>query len=61
MQQARLADLTVVRDPATPEEVSSSAALHAVLFDSGRPLLIAPQSGADDGRQADLPRVERLG
>ena len=42
-QQARLADLTVVRHPATPEEVSSSAALHAVLFDSGRPLLIAPQ------------------
>jgi nucleotide-binding universal stress UspA family protein len=42
-QQARLADLTVVRHPATREEVSSSAALHAVLFDSGRPLLIAPQ------------------
>ena len=36
-QQARLADLTVVRHPATPEEVSSSAVLHAVLFDSGRP------------------------
>jgi nucleotide-binding universal stress UspA family protein len=42
-QQARLADLTVVRHPATREEVSSSAVLHAVLFDSGRPLLIAPQ------------------
>ena len=42
-QQARLADLTVVRHPATPEEVSSSDVLHAVLFDSGRPLLIAPQ------------------
>jgi nucleotide-binding universal stress UspA family protein len=42
-QQARLADLTVVRHPATPEEVSSSDTLHAVLFDSGRPLLIAPQ------------------
>ena len=41
-QQARLADLTVVRHPATPEEVSSSDVLHAVLFDSGRPLLIAP-------------------
>jgi len=38
-QQARLA---VVRHPATPEEVSSSAVLHAVLFDSGRPLLVAP-------------------
>ena len=42
-QQARLADLTVVRHPATPEEASSSDVLHAVLFDSGRPLLIAPQ------------------
>jgi nucleotide-binding universal stress UspA family protein len=42
-QQARLTDLTVVRHPATPEEVSSSHTLHAVLFDSGRPLLIAPQ------------------
>jgi nucleotide-binding universal stress UspA family protein len=42
-QQARLVDLTVVRHPATPEEVSSSDILHAVLFDSGRPLLIAPQ------------------
>jgi len=42
-QQARLADLTVVRHPATPEEVSSSDVLHAVLFDSGRPLLVAPQ------------------
>jgi hypothetical protein len=42
-QQARLADLTVVRHPATPEEVSSSDVLHAVLFDSGRPLLIAPR------------------
>ena len=41
-QQARLADLTVVRHPATLEEVSSSDVLHAVLFDSGRPLLIAP-------------------
>jgi hypothetical protein len=39
-QQARLADLTVVRHPATPEEVSSSDVLHAVLFDSGRPLLL---------------------
>ena len=42
-QQARLADLTVVRHPATSEEMSSSDALHAVLFDSGRPLLIAPR------------------
>jgi nucleotide-binding universal stress UspA family protein len=43
-QQARLADLTVVPHPEAGDEVSSSDALHAVLFDSGRPVLIAPQS-----------------
>lgn len=42
-QQARLADLTVVPHPEASEDVSSSDALHAVLFDSGRPVLIAPQ------------------
>jgi len=42
-QQARLADLTVVPHPETSEDVSSSDALHAVLFDSGRPVLVAPQ------------------
>ncbi len=41
-QQARLADLTVVPHPEANEDVSSSDALHAVLFDSGRPVLIAP-------------------
>ena len=41
-QQARLADLTVVPHPDAGEDVSSSDALHAVLFDSGRPVLIAP-------------------
>ena len=41
-QQARLADLTIVPHPETGSEVSSSDALHAVLFDSGRPVLIAP-------------------
>ena len=40
--QARLADLTVVPHPASSKEVSSSEALHAVLFDSGQPVLIAP-------------------
>ena len=39
---ARLADLTVVPHPASAD-VSSSNALHAVLFDSGRPVLIAPR------------------
>ena len=42
-QQARLADLTVVPHPEAADDVSSSDALHAVLFDSGRPVLIAPQ------------------
>ncbi|MBN8904781.1 MAG: universal stress protein [Rhodospirillales bacterium] len=42
-QQARLADLTVVPHPEADEDVSSSDALHAVLFDSGRPVLISPQ------------------
>lgn len=45
-QFARLADLTVVPHPDAGlgggSEVSSSDALHAVLFDSGRPVLIAP-------------------
>jgi nucleotide-binding universal stress UspA family protein len=43
-QQARLADLAVVAHPEAGEDVSSSDALHAVLFESGRPVLIAPQS-----------------
>jgi nucleotide-binding universal stress UspA family protein len=43
-QQARLADLTVVPHPEAADDVSSSDALHAVLFDSGRPVLIAPKA-----------------
>jgi nucleotide-binding universal stress UspA family protein len=43
-QQARLADLTVVPHPEAGDDVSSSDALHAVLFDSGRPVLIAPHA-----------------
>jgi nucleotide-binding universal stress UspA family protein len=43
-QQARIADLTVVPHPESGEDVSSSDALHAVLFDSGRPVMIAPQA-----------------
>ncbi len=42
-QQARLADVTVVPHPDAGEDVSSSDALHAVLFDSGRPVLISPR------------------
>ena len=41
-QHARLSDITVVPHPESGDEVSSSDALHAVLFDSGRPVLIAP-------------------
>ncbi len=40
---ARLADLTVVPHPSTAD-VTSSDALHAVLFDSGRPVLVAPRT-----------------
>src|SRR5271157_6600642 len=43
-QQARLADVTVVPHPDAGEDVSSSDALHAVLFDSGRPVLVSPQA-----------------
>ena len=42
-QQARLSDLTIVPHPSADDDVSSSDALHAVLFDSGRPVMIAPQ------------------
>jgi nucleotide-binding universal stress UspA family protein len=40
-QQARLADLTVVAHAAATD-LPSSEALNAVLFDSGRPVLVAP-------------------
>ncbi len=45
-QLARLADLTVVPHPETDEDVSSSDALHAVLFDSGRPVMVASRRPA---------------
>ncbi|GEN61217.1 MULTISPECIES: universal stress protein [Acetobacter] len=40
---ARLSDFTLVAHPDSGDEVSSSEALHAVLFDSGRPAVIAPR------------------
>jgi nucleotide-binding universal stress UspA family protein len=43
-QQSRLYDIAVVPHPEADEDVSSSDALHAVLFDSGRPVLIAPRA-----------------
>jgi nucleotide-binding universal stress UspA family protein len=42
--QARLADLTIVAHPLAGEDVAAADALHAVLFDSGRPVLMAPLS-----------------
>lgn len=39
---ARLSDLIVVPHPSSNAAMSSSEALHAVLFDSGRPVILAP-------------------
>jgi nucleotide-binding universal stress UspA family protein len=39
---AMLADLTILPHPNDDEEATASECLHAVLFDSGRPVLIAP-------------------
>jgi len=41
---ARLADLTILPHPDSREDESASEMLHGVLFDSGRPLLIAPRA-----------------
>jgi hypothetical protein len=41
--QASMADVVVVAHPASNKEVSSSDALHAVLFASAKPVLIAPR------------------
>ncbi|OYV50336.1 MAG: universal stress protein UspA [Acidocella sp. 35-58-6] len=40
--QARLSDLTIVPHPQHGEDVASADALHAVLFESGRPVMMAP-------------------
>lgn len=40
--KARLADLTIVPHPLAGQDVAMAEALHAVLFDSGRPVLLAP-------------------
>jgi len=42
--QARLADLTILPHPDRSEDESVAGSLHAVLFDSGRPVLIAPRA-----------------
>ena len=46
-QQARLADLTVVPHLESASDASASDSLHAVLFDSGRPVLIAPRESPE--------------
>jgi nucleotide-binding universal stress UspA family protein len=43
-EQARIADLTIMPHPQAGPEASSSLALHGVLFDSGRPVVLAPQA-----------------
>ncbi|ABI63089.1 Universal stress protein family [Granulibacter bethesdensis CGDNIH1] len=45
--QARVADLTVIARPSGDDDLSSTEALHAVLFDGGRPLLMAPDQPGD--------------
>jgi len=45
--QARLADLTIVPHPQAGEDVASADALHSVLFESGRPVLMAPVKRPD--------------
>ena len=42
-QQARLADLTIIPHLDLDEDDSFSDMLHAALFDSGRPVLVAPR------------------
>lgn len=41
--EARLSDLTIVPHPGDEEDAAQADALHAVLFDSARPVLIAPR------------------
>lgn len=43
-QQARLADIVVIAPPDSTDEISTSDALHAVLFDSGRPVMVTPRT-----------------
>ncbi|MCT6879324.1 MAG: universal stress protein [Commensalibacter sp.] len=40
---ARLSDITIISHPDSGEEISSSEALHTILFDSGCPVVIAPK------------------
>jgi nucleotide-binding universal stress UspA family protein len=42
--QARLSDMSVIPHPEAGDDASSADMLHAMLFDSGRPVLIAPHA-----------------
>jgi len=54
-RRARLADLTVVPHPVAAHDVPASDTLHAVLFDSGRPVLVVPgRTGATIGTRVCL-------
>lgn len=44
---SRLSDITVIAHPSSNEHISSSEMLHALLFESGRPLLISPKEKPD--------------
>jgi nucleotide-binding universal stress UspA family protein len=46
-QQARLSDFVVLAHPEAGDDVSTSDALHAVLFDSGRPVMVAARVPPD--------------
>ena len=65
--QARLVDLIVVPHPVGDKDVPSSDTLHAVLFDSAKPVLIAPRTAPStighricigwNGTAGDLPQL----
>ena len=59
--QARLADLIVVPHPASTDEVSSSDALHAVLFELGTARADRAPDRACFNWKENLPWLERLG
>lgn len=40
---ARLSDITVISHPNSDDDISTSEVLHAILFESGRPVIIAPR------------------
>ncbi len=47
-RRGRLADLIVVGRPTETSDVSSTLTLNAALFDTGRPVLVAPPGGTGD-------------